>query len=385
MRSDIINTVVPYNMSKTLFVISSFISRIVKHKIKAVLVKSLDEALELYINSNSTKNKTTTPNKNKTSATTQQLLEYIEILEQQNENLLKEREENIDKLFTILGRISWDENYKLKINENETNPYYKVYGAAEVLHQDIKQMLTDRDELIKKAHESDRLKTAFLSNLSHEIRTPLNGITGFTSLLLERNNLPDDIKHYLKIIDKSSNNLLHIINNLLDISKLETNQYKINLTNQDINNIFINLKNIYHDKAKEKNLNLKINIDNNPTFVNTDYSALLNILSKLTENAIKFTNTGSIEIGYVNEKQSVKFYVKDTGIGLEKKQQKLIFQNFRQTDEQTIRKYGGTGIGLSIAQGICKLLDCEIFVNSEKNKGSTFYFYLPKNLIMVKY
>ena len=386
MHHEDIERVVPYNMSKTMFIISSFISKIVRHKINASLAKDFDDALNIYLNNNVNISNNTSNNQSIINASKEDLMLYIEELEKKNEDLIKEREENIENLFTILGKISWGENSEFKVDIDESNPYYKIYGATEVLYKDINHMLQVRNELLKKAEESDRLKSAFLSNLSHEIRTPLNGIIGFTSLLLESKQIPDTAKNYLKIIDKSGNRLIKIIDDLLHISKLETNQYTITYKNSDINVLFDELYNHFINEAGNKQLKIDLKYDkNNPLIINTDAGALYQILKNLLANAVKYTDKGNIELGYQVFDETVKFYVKDTGIGIQPEKVKVIFQNFRQSEEKTNRDYEGAGLGLSIAQGICNLLGSEIKVESAPNKGSIFYFFLPKNVVMINY
>ena len=238
-----------------------------------------------------------------------------------------------------------------------------------------------------KAEESERLKSAFLSNISHEIRTPLNGILGFTDLLKEIDADDDDKRlRFLGIIEDSGNQLLKLINDLIDLSKLETENIKLDFENICIKNLFIELQEFFEhgilSKSKNK-INLYYEIDNNKSneIIYTDYLRLKQILINLINNAVKFTEKGYVKFGFEIKKYNnikyIEFYVTDTGIGISNEFQKIIFQRFRQEDESTSKKYGGTGLGLNISKILTEKFGGKIWLKSEINKGSTFYFTVP--------
>jgi len=240
----------------------------------------------------------------------------------------------------------------------------------------------------EKAEESERLKMAFLQNMSHEIRTPLNAICGFSDFLVEKELSAEKKKYYVSIIQKSSNQLLTIVSDILAISSLETKQEKVKITKTNIMIIINNLFQIYKRQAIEKNIELRIEskLSNNKSVIYTDKMKIIQILTNLISNALKFTHKGFIEIGYnILEKEQppdmLQFYVKDTGIGVEQELQDKIFERFRQADLTMSRRYGGTGLGLSISKGFVELLNGKIWLQSEKDKGSTFYFTIPYNTV----
>lgn len=234
-----------------------------------------------------------------------------------------------------------------------------------------------------KAEESERLKSSFLANMSHEIRTPLNGILGF-SKLLARNGLSEEKKnHYISLIDNNGNHLMSIISDILDIAKIESNQLEINCIDFNLNPLFdslMEMSNTMLSKKETEHLSITTSkgLPSARAVLHTDPMRLTQILRNLLENAIKFTQSGSVNFGYKEYGDShLYFYVKDTGIGISKENLQVIFQHFRQEDETITRRFGGTGLGLSICKHLVKHLGGEIGVESEKGKGSTFYFILP--------
>jgi len=253
---------------------------------------------------------------------------------------------------------------------------------------DITDKKSVTEELIsakEKAEESDRLKSAFLTNMSHELRTPLNAIIGFSSLMIT--TAPDnETTSYLKIIANSGQHLLGLVEDILDISMIEREQININYEKVGVNSILFDVKNIIKGEILKEDkieiqLILSINPDLSDIFIFTDSKRLKQVLINLLKNSLKFTDKGYIKFGYSvikrYEADYLKFYVIDTGIGIEKKYHEIIFNNFRQIDDTNTRKYGGTGIGLSIARKIIEKLGGEIWVESEPGEGSVFYFTLP--------
>ncbi|RUT78235.1 cache domain-containing protein [Ancylomarina longa] len=234
-----------------------------------------------------------------------------------------------------------------------------------------------------KAEESDKLKSAFLANMSHEIRTPMNHILGFTDLISNQDIENEDRQEYAELIKQSGNSLLQLINNIIDLSKIESKQIKLNKQKISINRILSSLyEKYYHHKntIQKSHLILKIQkaLSDKDSVIISDAHRLEQLLSNLIENAIKFTNEGSVEFGYhLKDQKTIEFFVKDTGIGIPKSAIQNIFQLFRQFDGSDTRQFGGTGLGLTISQRLAELLGGEISVKSEENKGTSFYVSLP--------
>ena len=253
--------------------------------------------------------------------------------------------------------------------------------------QDITERKQSEIELIEakeKAEESDRLKSAFLANMSHEIRTPLNCILGFTELLSEIEVEPDQRKEYSHLIGVSGNNLLSIINDIIDISKIEAGQIEVKNSVFSAQNLIQQLKSEFEFRALEKGIRLIIAPDSLSTdiTIQSDETKIRQVLTNFISNALKFTDAGFIEIGLKIKGDSVQFQVKDTGIGISSKYHNQIFERFRQTESADTRKYGGNGLGLAISKSLIELLGGKIGVESEEGKGSMFYFSLPAEIIV---
>ncbi len=230
-----------------------------------------------------------------------------------------------------------------------------------------------------KAEESDHLKTVFLQNISHEIRTPMNGILGFIDLLDNQDLIETDRKKYLDIVKKSGNRLLHTINDVIEISKIESNQIILHKSEVYLEQFMSGLLRFFTNQAAEKNLALTLdnNLTDNSVLIETDKSLLEKIFINLIKNAIKFTTTGSINLGYKIKKDMLEFYVKDTGCGIPANRQNAIYDRFVQSDLDITRSHEGSGIGLAISKAYVEMLGGNIWVESEVNKGSTFYFTIP--------
>lgn len=235
----------------------------------------------------------------------------------------------------------------------------------------------------EKAEESDRLKTAFLHNVSHEIRTPMNGIIGFSTLLNEPDLNEDDLHQYTDIIYQNSIQLLSIINDIVDIANVESGQAKINLTEFNLNSMLRNLHEQFSMTSKENNVSitLKMSLPDEDSTILADNTKLIQILSNLINNAIKFTRNGQIDFGYALKDKLLEFRIKDTGIGIQAEYHSLIFDRFFQVDNAVSRQYSGTGLGLSICKGYIELMGGTITVESEPGKGTLFLFTIPYQIV----
>ncbi|MGQ8336630.1 PAS domain S-box protein [Sunxiuqinia sp. A32] len=234
-----------------------------------------------------------------------------------------------------------------------------------------------------KAEESDRLKTAFLQNMSHEIRTPLNAIMGFSELLPDSFDDKKTLNYFTTIINQRGNDLLEIINDILDIAKIESGQMTLNEKECNLRYFFSDIETFfseYRARMNKSNVGFSMNVQcsNRDVIVFVDSGKLKQILMNLIINAFKFTISGMVELGCsVEDNSQLSFYVRDTGIGIPKEKQSEIFDRFKQVTVDRSKIYGGTGLGLSIVKGLLNLLGGEIWLESEPNKGSTFYFTIP--------
>jgi len=241
------------------------------------------------------------------------------------------------------------------------------------------------------AEQSDRLKSAFLANMSHEIRTPMNGILGFANLLKEPNLTGEEQQEYIRIIEKSGIRMLNIINDIVDISKIEAGLMEVNLTESNINEQIEYIYTFFKPEVEGKGMEISYRngLLSKESNIKTDREKLYAILTNLIKNAIKYTNKGSIEFGYdVVETHGraslqctafLQFYVKDTGIGIPKDRQEAVFERFIQADISDKHAYQGAGLGLSISRAYVEMLGGKIWVESEVGKGSVFYFTIPVN------
>ncbi len=279
------------------------------------------------------------------------------------------------------------------INVSATPIPIEGYGVA-IVYSDLTARKQAEQELIiakEKAEESDRLKSAFLSNMSHEIRTPMNGILGFAGLLKEPDLNGEEQQNYIRIIEKSGARMLNIINDIIDISKIEAGLMGVDLKESNINEQIEYIYTFFKPEVENKGMHLVFNnsLAAKEALIETDREKIYAILTNLVKNAIKYSNEGSIEFGYtLVETQyaaspphtvALKFFVKDTGIGIAKDRQDAIFKRFIQADANDSHALQGAGLGLSITKAYVEMLGGKIWVDSEPGKGSTFYFTIPYN------
>jgi PAS domain S-box-containing protein len=250
------------------------------------------------------------------------------------------------------------------------------------IHQDINDFKMLQEQIIyarDKAEESDRLKTAFLQNMSHEIRTPLNGIIGFSELLKDTELSPEERDEFTSIIQASGRRLIEIVNNVLDISKIETGQMNIRNHAFSINTLIYDSLDFFTPHAKEKSLILKhhVGLDDDVSIIISDSVKIQQVLTNLINNSIKFTDHGSVEFGYEVRDTELLFTIKDTGIGISQEFKERVFERFIQADLTTTRTYEGSGLGLSICRGLVELMGGKIWLESVFGEGTTFYFTIP--------
>ncbi|MCF8347193.1 MAG: PAS domain S-box protein [Bacteroidales bacterium] len=275
------------------------------------------------------------------------------------------------------GRLlSFESSVNPVINEKD-----EIVGFL-AIERDITKRKQNEQELIKakeKAEENDRLKSAFLANMSHEIRTPMNSILGFTGLLLEPDLSSKQKEEYIKIVQLSGQRMLNTVNDIVEISKIEAGLVEPNLTQTDVNGRMEELFRFFKPRADKKGIKLSLEMllpqaDKN---VKTDQNKLDSILTNLIKNAIKYTDSGDIQMGCLSNGSEVEFYIKDTGIGIPKDRQEAIFERFIQADIADKRAFQGSGLGLAISKSYVEMLGGKIWVESREGKGSTFYFTLP--------
>ncbi|MGQ9621347.1 MAG: sensor histidine kinase [Bacteroidales bacterium] len=279
---------------------------------------------------------------------------------------------------TSEGRRKWIYETASPVTDTVTGV---IKGVAGVLFDENKwqKLLNIPQNIIKNPEESDLLKVAFLRNISHEIRTPLNAIIGFSTILGDSSCDSVMRKEYTDIILRCADQLLETLDNIVEASLLEAKEVKIKKENANVNSIIREVFERLKNKAAAKNVKFsyRIPVSDEDMIINTDRFKVLKILLNLTENAIKFTNTGEVEFGYAISAGMVEFYVYDTGNGIPEECRNHIFDNFFQADSGPTRLHGGTGLGLSISKGYVELLGGKIWFFSEPGAGTTFYFTIP--------
>jgi len=275
------------------------------------------------------------------------------------------------------GIYRWikDQGYPSYNSSGEFNGY--ICHCVDITHQ--KQVEHDLLIAKEKAEESDRLKSAFLANMSHEIRTPMNGILGFTELLKIPDLSGQKQRKYIGIIEKSGARMLNIINDIISISKVESGQMEVVLSETNVNKQIEYLYTFFKPECDKKGVHLSYQnaLPDIVAIIKTDKEKVYAILTNLVKNAIKFTFEGSITFGYKKKDYFLEFFVRDTGAGIRSELKDLIFERFRQGSESITRNYEGAGLGLSISKAYVEMLGGKIWVESEEKKGAAFYFTLP--------
>jgi signal transduction histidine kinase len=230
------------------------------------------------------------------------------------------------------------------------------------------------------AEQSDKLKSTFLANMSHEIRTPLNSIIGFAELVVDPYFSPEQHTEFAQLISNNGNSLLSVISNIMDISKIEAGQLVLRRRRFSLNKLIGSILKEFSLIAIKKGIELRDGYSEqmDEIIIETDEAKLRQILVNLIENAIKFTESGYVEIGIQETENSLLFFVKDTGIGISEENRNTIFERFRQVETAFTRKYGGNGLGLAISKSLVEFLGGTVWLESEEGKGSKFSFTIPK-------
>ncbi len=303
--------------------------------------------------------------------------EDAELVRIANENATNDESPNEYRIVRKNGEIRYVSTNSLLIRDEKGNVTEITGVLQDITH--FKNIQLDLIQAKEHAEESDRLKSAFLANMSHEIRTPMNGILGFTGLLKDTKLTGDQQLEYIGIIEKSGARMLNIINDIISISKVESGQVDISLSSTNINEQIEYLYTFFKPEVEKKGMQLFFRnpLPAGQAVIMTDREKIYAILTNLIKNAIKFTHIGMIEFGYEKKNEYLEFFVKDTGVGIRDEKKELIFERFRQGSELLTRNYEGAGLGLSISKAFVELLGGKLWVVSELDQGSEFYFTIP--------
>lgn len=295
-------------------------------------------------------------------------------LRKENENLIKKLKKANNNLETI--------NKNLEIEVERRTQEIIIKNQELELHKNhledlVAERTRDLEQAKLKAEESDRLKSAFLANMSHEIRTPMNAIMGFSTLLKENESTPKTSREYIDFIISSTVALKALIEDIMDISLIESDQLVFNITDFEITGILKEQRDyLLLNNPKKLNIIYKNQESESDIILRNDGNRFRQVISNLLDNAMKYTDTGEISFGFTKGVNEITFHVSDTGIGIQEKDQEKIFDHFHKL-EYSDRLYSGAGIGLSICKNLINKMGGEIWVESTHGEGSTFYFKLP--------
>ncbi|MFC1592196.1 ATP-binding protein [Thermodesulfobacteriota bacterium] len=291
----------------------------------------------------------------------------MDVIREQQHNVLNENIQQREELEKM--------NEELLFNKQQLEDYGR----------NLEKKVEDRTKELKiakdRAEESDRFKSQFLANMSHEMRTPLNSIIGFVEMVLEEQGVDGKHEDYLQRVDRNSQHLLHLVNDILDLSKLQARQMKMETIPVALDKLFDDTESNGQTLIKQRKKTVELrkcystDVSN---YILGDPKRLLQIMNNLISNAVKFTDSGYVAFGVaIQRPDMLQFYVKDTGIGIPPEKHDLVFQSFQQADGSTTRKYGGTGLGLTITKNIIELMGGTVWIESQEGRGSTFYFTMP--------
>ncbi|RZK77529.1 MAG: response regulator [Pedobacter sp.] len=304
---------------------------------------------------------------------TQSQAEELQAQHSELEGLNAELEAQTQKIQTSEEELRVQQEELLQSNQE----LEERTSLLEEKNQLIQERNLDIQQKAEQLEQSTKYKSEFLANMSHELRTPLNSILLLSKLMSENKELDEEYIEYAEVIQSSGQGLLGLIDEILDLSKIEAGKMKLEFTDMSIAEITTDMRSLFNPLAKNKNLELIIDVEEGVQYVNTDKMRLEQILKNLLSNAIKFTSQGRVSLTVTKADKFILFKVTDTGIGIPSDKQSLIFEAFQQADGSTRRKFGGTGLGLSISRELAKLLGGYIELTSKENVGSEFTFSLP--------
>ena len=299
---------------------------------------------------------------------------------------------------TILSGTIWRGEWQNKKKNGEL--FWESVVISAILNAEgvitnfvaVKEDITEQKKMLEqlilakeKAEESDRVKSAFLANISHEIRTPMNGILGFSELLKEPHLSGEETTEFIDLIQKSGHRMLNLINDLIDISRIDAQETKVEIAETSLNELLQDMSAFFKPNALSKGLRLTYTtgLSDSESIIKTDSGKLTQILTNLINNALKFTIKGGVDFGYRRKENMLEFYVIDSGIGIPVENQDKVFDRFHQVDNSLTRGYEGAGLGLSISHSFVKLLGGKIQVESTDGAGATFSFTLPYNPVHI--
>ena len=277
------------------------------------------------------------------------------------------------------GKLYWEHAIVSAILDENGNITNFVSVKEDISEKKI--LWNDLIEAKEKAEENDKLKSAFLANISHEIRTPMNGILGFSELLKDADLSGEQQQEYIDLIQKSGERMLNLINDLIDISRIDAKEIVLHISETPLNKLIHNLYSFFKPAAEKKELllNCSVGLTDSESIIETDAQKLEQVLTNLVQNALKFTNQGYINIGYARKESMLEFFVEDSGIGIPQEMKESVFDRFRQVDNSFSRFHEGAGLGLSISKGFVEMLGGTIRVEPADSGGSRFLFTLPYN------